>query len=144
MKAQVMFIIHWPVSHFVSLYSSNSGFFLSCLLLSGQLRTLIAEAQSRGLRFVYALSPGQDIVFSSSCDLTLLKRKLRQVSMRWDYKKLQECSVLFFSLIHNLISLSRYPTWVARHLPFCLMTSTTPCVRPTARPFLHSLMLRSP
>uniref|UniRef100_A0A1A8HL10 protein O-GlcNAcase n=1 Tax=Nothobranchius korthausae TaxID=1143690 RepID=A0A1A8HL10_9TELE len=45
-----------------------------------QLRTLIAEAQSRGLRFVYALSPGQDIVFSSSCDLTLLKRKLKQVS----------------------------------------------------------------
>ncbi|XP_068443728.1 protein O-GlcNAcase isoform X2 [Clinocottus analis] len=46
----------------------------------GQLRTLIQEAQSRGQRFVYALSPGQDIVFSSSCDLTLLKRKLRQVS----------------------------------------------------------------
>ncbi|TMS02219.1 Protein O-GlcNAcase [Larimichthys crocea] len=46
----------------------------------GQLRTLIVEAKSRGLRFVYALSPGQDIVFSSSCDLTLLKRKLRQVS----------------------------------------------------------------
>ncbi|XP_071389073.1 protein O-GlcNAcase [Centroberyx affinis] len=46
----------------------------------GQLRTLIVEAQSRGLSFVYALSPGQDIVFSSSCDLTLLKRKLRQVS----------------------------------------------------------------
>ncbi|XP_008434184.1 protein O-GlcNAcase [Poecilia reticulata] len=45
-----------------------------------QLRTLIVEAQSRGLRFVYALSPGQDIVFSSSCDLTLLKRKLKQVS----------------------------------------------------------------
>ncbi|XP_013874525.1 protein O-GlcNAcase isoform X2 [Austrofundulus limnaeus] len=45
-----------------------------------QLRTLIAEAQSKGLRFVYALSPGQDIVFSSSCDLTLLKRKLKQVS----------------------------------------------------------------
>ncbi|XP_074517910.1 protein O-GlcNAcase isoform X2 [Halichoeres trimaculatus] len=46
----------------------------------GQLRTLILEAKSRGLRFVYALSPGQDIVFSSACDLTLLKRKLRQVS----------------------------------------------------------------
>ncbi|KAK5848543.1 hypothetical protein PBY51_006148 [Eleginops maclovinus] len=46
----------------------------------GQLRTLIKEAQSRGLKFVYALSPGQDIVFSSSSDLTLLKRKLRQVS----------------------------------------------------------------
>ncbi|XP_020512993.1 protein O-GlcNAcase [Labrus bergylta] len=46
----------------------------------GRLRTLIVEAKSRGLRFVYALSPGQDIVFSSACDLTLLKRKLRQVS----------------------------------------------------------------
>uniref|UniRef100_A0A3Q2GMF2 protein O-GlcNAcase n=1 Tax=Cyprinodon variegatus TaxID=28743 RepID=A0A3Q2GMF2_CYPVA len=45
-----------------------------------QLQTLIVEAQSRGLRFVYALSPGQDIVFSSSCDMTLLKRKLKQVS----------------------------------------------------------------
>ncbi|KAK5602228.1 hypothetical protein CRENBAI_015047 [Crenichthys baileyi] len=45
-----------------------------------QLHTLIVEAQSRGLRFVYAVSPGQDIVFSSSCDLTLLKRKLKQVS----------------------------------------------------------------
>eukprot|EP00064_Thunnus_orientalis_P023183 superscaffoldBa00008522_g23414 len=33
----------------------------------GQLRTLIAEAQSRGLRFVYALSPGQDIVSDLGC-----------------------------------------------------------------------------
>ncbi|XP_017212504.1 protein O-GlcNAcase [Danio rerio] len=45
-----------------------------------QLKALVCEARSRGLTFVYALSPGQDIVFSSSCDLTLLKRKLRQVS----------------------------------------------------------------
>lgn len=44
-----------------------------------QLKALVHEAESRGLRFVYALSPGQDIVFSSSSDLTLLKRKLRQV-----------------------------------------------------------------
>uniref|UniRef100_A0A671K7K0 protein O-GlcNAcase n=1 Tax=Sinocyclocheilus anshuiensis TaxID=1608454 RepID=A0A671K7K0_9TELE len=45
-----------------------------------QLTALVCEAESRGLTFVYGLSPGQDIVFSSSCDLTLLKRKLRQVS----------------------------------------------------------------
>uniref|UniRef100_A0A672RZ63 protein O-GlcNAcase n=1 Tax=Sinocyclocheilus grahami TaxID=75366 RepID=A0A672RZ63_SINGR len=45
-----------------------------------QLKALVCEAESRGLTFVYALSPGQDIVFSSSCDLTLLIRKLRQVS----------------------------------------------------------------
>ncbi|CAL8377563.1 unnamed protein product [Boreogadus saida] len=46
----------------------------------GQLRTLVTEARSQGVTFVYALSPGQDIVFSSACDLTLLKRKLKQVS----------------------------------------------------------------
>lgn len=45
-----------------------------------QLRTLMVEAERRGLTFVYALSPGQDIVFSSASDLSLLKRKLRQVS----------------------------------------------------------------
>lgn len=45
-----------------------------------QLRTLMMEAERRGLTFVYALSPGQDIVFSSASDLSLLKRKLRQVS----------------------------------------------------------------
>ncbi|XP_038587261.1 protein O-GlcNAcase-like [Micropterus salmoides] len=78
-----------------------------CGVVEGQLRTLIAEAQLRGLKFVYALSPGQDIVFSSSCDLTLLKRKLRQVSdLGW----------LGFTSFH---------------------------FRPTARPFLHSPMLRS-
>uniref|UniRef100_A0AAV2KL41 protein O-GlcNAcase n=1 Tax=Knipowitschia caucasica TaxID=637954 RepID=A0AAV2KL41_KNICA len=44
-----------------------------------QLRALILEAELRGLTFVYALSPGQDIVFSSSSDLSLLKRKLQQV-----------------------------------------------------------------
>lgn len=49
------------------------------VLSSAQLKALIGEAESRALRFVYAISPGQDIVFSSSCDLTLLKRKLRQV-----------------------------------------------------------------
>ncbi|XP_058480951.1 protein O-GlcNAcase isoform X1 [Solea solea] len=63
-----------------------------------QLRTLIAEAHSRGLRFVYALSPGQDIVFSSSCDLTLLKRKLRQVSDLG----CQAFAILFDDIDHSL------------------------------------------
>uniref|UniRef100_A0A674NRV7 protein O-GlcNAcase n=1 Tax=Takifugu rubripes TaxID=31033 RepID=A0A674NRV7_TAKRU len=64
----------------------------------GQLRTLIAEAQSRGLRFVYALSPGQDIVFSSSSDVTLLKRKLRQVSDLG----CQAFAILFDDIDHSL------------------------------------------
>lgn len=69
----------------------------SALFFSGQLRTLIAEAQFRGLRFVYALSPGQDIVFSSSSDVTLLKRKLRQVQAH------QGGGNLTFSLSHPQI-----------------------------------------
>ncbi|XP_041635817.1 protein O-GlcNAcase [Cheilinus undulatus] len=64
----------------------------------GQLRTLILEAKSRGLRFIYALSPGQDIVFSSSCDLTLLKRKLRQVSNLG----CQAFAILFDDIDHSL------------------------------------------
>ncbi|KTG46319.1 hypothetical protein cypCar_00001323 [Cyprinus carpio] len=35
----------------------------------------LCEAELRGMTFVYALSPGQDIIFSSCCNLTLLKRK---------------------------------------------------------------------
>lgn len=123
-----------------------SGFHADCLLRSsspGQLRNLIAEAQSRGLRFVYALSPGQDIVFSSSCDLTLLKRKLRQVSPMSVSRRLSSCS--FFSH-HSAqwgsMSPSRCQTWAARPSPFCLMTLITPCVRLTARPSPPSLTLR--
>ncbi|XP_038649092.1 protein O-GlcNAcase isoform X2 [Scyliorhinus canicula] len=46
---------------------------------SVQLKALVLGAQERGVEFVYAISPGQDITFSSSCDLALLKQKLRQV-----------------------------------------------------------------
>ncbi|XP_051894457.1 protein O-GlcNAcase isoform X2 [Pristis pectinata] len=46
---------------------------------SAQLKALVLAAQDCGVEFVYAISPGQDITFSSSCDLTLLKQKLRQV-----------------------------------------------------------------
>ncbi|XP_072112864.1 protein O-GlcNAcase isoform X1 [Mobula birostris] len=46
---------------------------------SAQLKALVLGAQDCGVQFVYAISPGQDITFSSSCDLALLKQKLRQV-----------------------------------------------------------------
>ncbi|XP_030636244.1 protein O-GlcNAcase [Chanos chanos] len=63
-----------------------------------QLKTLVCEAESKGLRFVYALSPGQDIVFSSSCDLTLLKRKLRQVAELG----CQAFAILFDDIDHSM------------------------------------------
>jgi len=116
------------------------------LPLLGQLRTLIKEAQSKGQRFIYALSPGQDIVFSSSCDLTLLKRKLRQVCAAACDRDSNGRPSPTHTHTHarNRSSPTRCRTWVARHSPFCSTTSTTPCVRPTARPFRRSPTLRSP
>ena len=75
----MQFYLYFNFGHSCSCHLIRISVFLSFSSLTGQLRTLIVEAQSRGLQFVYALSPGQDVVFSSSCDLTLLKRKLRQV-----------------------------------------------------------------
>eukprot|EP00794_Sanderia_malayensis_P005325 gene5325-5994_t len=44
------------------------------------LRALISGAESVGINFVYALSPGVDIVFSCPKDVNCLKRKIKQVA----------------------------------------------------------------
>ena len=44
-----------------------------------QLAMLIRETADRGVEFIYALSPGLDIVFSSDKDVDALKKKLEQV-----------------------------------------------------------------
>jgi len=46
---------------------------------SVELSQLIHLSKRFGIQFVYALSPGLDIVYSSEKDLTFLKRKLDQV-----------------------------------------------------------------
>ncbi len=43
------------------------------------LRRLIRECRRRGVRFIYAISPGLDIRFSDPADLAALRAKLRQV-----------------------------------------------------------------
>ncbi|MFT7797441.1 protein O-GlcNAcase-like [Arapaima gigas] len=68
-----------------------------------QLKALVSEAESRGLQFIYALSPGQDIVFSSSCDVTLLKRKLRQVADLG----CKSFAILFDDIDHSLCQADR-------------------------------------
>jgi protein O-GlcNAcase/histone acetyltransferase len=45
-----------------------------------QLSGLIAAATESGITFVYALSPGLDIIYSSPKEIACLKRKLEQVS----------------------------------------------------------------
>nr|XP_015199304.1 PREDICTED: protein O-GlcNAcase-like [Lepisosteus oculatus] len=65
---------------------------------AAQLRPLVEEAASRDLQFVYALSPGQDIVFSSPCDVGLLKRKLKQVA---DFG-CKAFAILFDDIDHSL------------------------------------------
>jgi protein O-GlcNAcase/histone acetyltransferase len=45
-----------------------------------QLSHLLLQASSRGIIFIYAIAPGLDMTFSSSQEISLLKRKLDQVS----------------------------------------------------------------
>jgi len=42
---------------------------------------LIDEAEDHGVSFVYAISPGLDIVFSSQKEVNALKEKLLQVEI---------------------------------------------------------------
>ncbi|XP_067884793.1 protein O-GlcNAcase isoform X2 [Heterodontus francisci] len=68
---------------------------------SAQLKALVLGAQECGVEFVYAISPGQDITFSSSCDLALLKQKLRQV---------KELGCMAFAILFDDIDHAMCPT----------------------------------
>jgi len=46
----------------------------------GKLKVLIDAAKACDIKFVYAISPGLDISFSSAEDVTAIKRKMKQVS----------------------------------------------------------------
>ena len=46
---------------------------------SEQLRRLIEESKLHNIRFIYALSPGLDMIFSSEKEMKLLMDKLDQV-----------------------------------------------------------------
>lgn len=48
-------------------------------LSPARMRSLIEAAQEQGVEFVFAISAGQDMVFSSAGDRLLLQQKLRQV-----------------------------------------------------------------
>ncbi|XP_042738881.1 protein O-GlcNAcase-like isoform X4 [Lagopus leucura] len=47
---------------------------------AAQMQSLIKTAQEHGVEFIFAISAGQDIVFSSAGDRLLLQQKLRQVA----------------------------------------------------------------
>ena len=44
-----------------------------------ELTQLVKETANKGVNFIYAISPGLDIVFSSKQELAILKTKLDQV-----------------------------------------------------------------
>lgn len=58
-----------------------------CALLKGKLAALINAAETAGVSFVYAISPGLDIVFSCAADVAALKRKMKQVLSLFLYIK---------------------------------------------------------
>uniref|UniRef100_A0A8D2NBA5 protein O-GlcNAcase n=1 Tax=Zonotrichia albicollis TaxID=44394 RepID=A0A8D2NBA5_ZONAL len=47
---------------------------------AARMQSLIGAAQERGVEFIFAISAGQDMVFSSAGDRLLLQQKLRQVA----------------------------------------------------------------
>jgi protein O-GlcNAcase/histone acetyltransferase len=46
---------------------------------ASELRALIAEGQSKGLQFIYAIAPGLDAEFATSAGLLALQQKVRQL-----------------------------------------------------------------
>ena len=58
------------------------------------LTSLIESARERGVIFVYAISPGLDISFSSSKDVAALKRKLEQVCVHAVNNKEEKATML--------------------------------------------------
>ena len=54
------------------------------MFVADALTALIEAAEAHGVSFVYAISPGLDITYSSSKDTQLLKKKLQQVSCKHD------------------------------------------------------------
>lgn len=45
------------------------------------MRSLFAAAEEHNILFIFAISPGSDIVYSRDEDINLLKAKLQQVSI---------------------------------------------------------------
>ena len=65
-----------------------------------QLSQLIKEADNRGILFIYAIAPGLDVTFSSSEEVTLLKRKLKQV---WPAGALWNNNVITQSIVYSMM-----------------------------------------
>ncbi|XP_062256579.1 protein O-GlcNAcase isoform X1 [Platichthys flesus] len=63
-----------------------------------QLITLIGAAKEHGIEFIYAISPGLDITFSSQKEVTALKRKLDQVT----HFGCKSFALLFDDIEHNM------------------------------------------
>ena len=84
---------YWPSPKFYLLLtidlaiSFKHWYWIFCELLliyfvpsvADHLTSLIKAAYEQNIDFVYAISPGLDITFSSTKDVTLLKKKLEQV-----------------------------------------------------------------
>lgn len=52
---------------------------IEIIFLKDNLRSLINCAKEQNVVFIYALSPGLDMVFSSSKEVDTLKNKIKQV-----------------------------------------------------------------
>ena len=49
------------------------------VVFTDNLKSLIQASESHGIQFVYAISPGLDIIFSCPKEIEFLKSKMKQV-----------------------------------------------------------------
>lgn len=123
-----------------------------CSSILDHLTGLIEDARQCDVTFVYALSPGLDITFSSSKEVTCLKRKLEQVGLLGSYVhmilKKNICMYLFkpvtscISVAHKLEMLMCY---LSNFLPllYVIMYHFCRWLHLDARPLLSYLMTLS-
>ena len=81
-------------------------------VLIGKLATLITAAESAGVTFVYAISPGLDIVFSCAADVAALKRKMKQVYIYMlfiSYSYLPDFLIVFLILCYVFLMVYFFP-----------------------------------
>ena len=85
-------------------YFFKCFFAFSCWLFfsQGKLAALISAAEAAGVSFVYAISPGLDIVFSCAADVAALKRKMKQVfSLSLNVLELIDAMMGFKSMVKH-------------------------------------------
>ncbi|VEL23279.1 unnamed protein product [Protopolystoma xenopodis] len=66
-----------------------------------QIKNLIVEAEEQGVLFIFAVSPGLDISYTTASDVDRLKQKLSQVFILLDYSQISKLGCRAYALLFD-------------------------------------------